>query len=404
MKRVESHIIQRQSIEINFEEMEAGVEMQQRIADLFYERLEPAMNKLFDDFVGDERSATIDRLEIDCGNLSAGHWEEDLVQQVTRKLSDQLRQIDKKALDRNARAKDMLIFFLKNGLLPWNNCSFSMQDLEELVRIDQSFVQRIVDIVGVNSLSRKRLLYQFSQNFKLKLVVKMVESASRNYLAAEQIRTAELEGVGEAIINDLLLSLIDHSESRETTGTNMTGKVSTPAQQEVVPDSPEELYINNAGVVLLHPFLPMLFDTLGLTNNDQWVDEELRPTAILITQHLVTGEQVFPEYEIPLNKILCSYPLAQPIDKKIEIDDFIRTECDGLLTEAIRQWARLKSTGIDTFRETFLQRMGKLSKIANGWLLQVDQKPVDILLGGLPWGIGVIKLPWMKEILYVEWT
>jgi hypothetical protein len=50
-----------------------------------------------------------------------------------------------------------------------------------------------------------------------------------------------------------------------------------------------------------------------------------------------------------------------------------------------------------------LQRAGKLSRVDDGWLLQIEQKGVDVLLSYLPWGIGLIKLPWMTELLYVEW-
>jgi len=44
-----------------------------------------------------------------------------------------------------------------------------------------------------------------------------------------------------------------------------------------------------------------------------------------------------------------------------------------------------------------------LTEVDNGWLLQVEQKPVDVLVNHLPWGIGTIRLPWMQEILYTEW-
>jgi hypothetical protein len=63
----------------------------------------------------------------------------------------------------------------------------------------------------------------------------------------------------------------------------------------------------------------------------------------------------------------------------------------------------LKNTGREALRETFLQRLGKLSPTDHGWLLQVEQKAVDFLLNRLPWGIGVIKLPWMDEKIFVEW-
>jgi hypothetical protein len=37
------------------------------------------------------------------------------------------------------------------------------------------------------------------------------------------------------------------------------------------------------------------------------------------------------------------------------------------------------------------------------WLLQVEAKTVDILLNQLPWGISMIKLPWMQRMLWIEW-
>jgi hypothetical protein len=38
------------------------------------------------------------------------------------------------------------------------------------------------------------------------------------------------------------------------------------------------------------------------------------------------------------------------------------------------------------------------------WRLQVEQKAIDILLGSLPWGLNVVKLPWMESMLMVEWS
>ena len=403
MKSEQSHIIQRQSIEIDFESMGAGMEVQQRLSELFYERLEPEMCKLFDAFIGDKQTATIERLEIDCGILPAKHWEEELVQQVMRKLSDQLRQIDKKNLYLNDWATDTLVFFLSNGILPWNSRSISLSDLEELVILNQFFIERIIKVVRHNSAAKKRLSSQFSRRFKLRLLKRMGEPAQQHFSFPGQAASEEVEGADETIINKLLERVIDSSEIENLSETVKAEKI-PPGAQEAEANLPRELYINNAGLVLLHPFLPFLFDNLALTKDNQWLNDQSQATAVLIMQHLISAELDFPEYEIPLNKILCSYPLLQSLPNNIEIDDFIRTACDELLAEVIRQWSRLKNTGVEAFRETFLQRMGKLSRSTNGWLLQVEQKPVDVLLGGLPWGIGVIKLPWMTEILYVEWT
>ena len=35
--------------------------------------------------------------------------------------------------------------------------------------------------------------------------------------------------------------------------------------------------------------------------------------------------------------------------------------------------------------------------------LRVEPAPFDLLLHHLPWGIGIVKMPWMPEPLYVEW-
>ena len=70
-RTIEPHIIQKQSIEINFEEMDAAVDVQHRIAELFYERVQPAMNVLFDDIIGNDWVTTFEMLEIDCGRSAA---------------------------------------------------------------------------------------------------------------------------------------------------------------------------------------------------------------------------------------------------------------------------------------------------------------------------------------------
>jgi hypothetical protein len=51
-----------------------------------------------------------------------------------------------------------------------------------------------------------------------------------------------------------------------------------------------------------------------------------------------------------------------------------------------------------------LQREGKLVQQDKDWVLQVEQKPFDMVLASLPWSIGIIKNTWMEGMLWVEWT
>jgi hypothetical protein len=104
-----------------------------------------------------------------------------------------------------------------------------------------------------------------------------------------------------------------------------------------------------------------------------------------------------------LNKILCGLLPEEALQIQEPLSVEMKEECEHLIEAVIQNWPALKNTGVDAFRETFLLRFGKLTQVDNGWLLQVEQKAVDVLLSRLPWGIGTIRLPWMDKILYTEW-
>ena len=165
-----------------------------------------------------------------------------------------------------------------------------------------------------------------------------------------------------------------------------------------------ELYLRNAGLVLLHPYLPAHFEHLGLVKDKAFVDEGARQKAIYQLQHLATGDEQEPEYSLTLNKLLCGHPLEQPLARDTVLSEAERAEAENLLKAVICNWPALKNTSPDGLREGFLLREGKLTRNPFDWLLQVEQKTLDILLGRLPWGLSLIKLPWMPEMLRVEWA
>lgn len=170
----------------------------------------------------------------------------------------------------------------------------------------------------------------------------------------------------------------------------------------VTAEAREGLYIENAGLVLLHPFLPRLFEGLGIAVEDKLIQPE---RALCLLQFLTTGQRIAPEYDLVLPKILCNLPLEAPVESGIELTDSETAEAEALLSAVIQHWDALRNTSIDGLRGTFLLRFGKLSLRDDGdWLLQVESKTVDILLNHLPWGIAMIKLPWMQRMLWVEWS
>ena len=180
----------------------------------------------------------------------------------------------------------------------------------------------------------------------------------------------------------------------------------TTSIRHEIPEPPigSEYYIQNAGVVLLNPFFVNLFRTLKLIEGKDFIDEIARTKAIHMVQFLATGNSNLPEYELILPKFLCSLPFEFPLEREIKITKKEKTEADKLLKAALDHWGALGDVSPDSLREGFLQREGKLEKRAIGWYLLVEQKTIDILLDKLPWGFSMIKLPWMKDILRVEWA
>ncbi|MDX2246137.1 MAG: contractile injection system tape measure protein [Bacteroidia bacterium] len=171
-----------------------------------------------------------------------------------------------------------------------------------------------------------------------------------------------------------------------------------------LPESGTEIFIGNAGLVLLHPFLPHLFQALKLTEQGKFSDENNRHRAIFLIQYLASGKTETPEHELSLNKILCGLPLSVPVEKNLSLTEAETEESEELLQAVLGHWKALKNTGPDGLRYNFLLREGKLTLTSNGWRLVVEQKTQDILLGKLPWGISKIKLSWMPDMLGVDWA
>jgi hypothetical protein len=168
------------------------------------------------------------------------------------------------------------------------------------------------------------------------------------------------------------------------------------------------IYIGNAGLVLANPFLPHLFDALGLLTRTEagkprLRDEAAASRAVHLLQYLVDGRTDTPEPHLALNKILCGMPIAAPVEREIEATDLERETCDMLLRSMVENWPILRNTSVAGLRETFLQRDGKLTYGEVGWRLQVQRKTLDILVDQVPWSIGLVFHAWMPAALHVTW-
>jgi hypothetical protein len=164
-------------------------------------------------------------------------------------------------------------------------------------------------------------------------------------------------------------------------------------------------FISNSGLVLFHPFLTSLFEQLKLTEKEQWKSIAAQHKAILITQHLITGQVKFLENELVLNKIICGLPIDDEVNTKLKITKAEKEKCKSLLNAIREYWKPMNNSSIEALQETFLIRDGKLELThPNSYELWVEEKGYDILLGQLPWGIGMIKTPWMDVQLNCQWN
>jgi hypothetical protein len=354
---------------------------------------------------------------------------------------------------------EAFIYFLQTGRLPW---SFRLPDGKNLEQVildswrqatesgpislmARDAVYRLLESAAV----RKRLVGQFSPLFlktfvlllspgSKEVMAPLLEALGRSVTAPEGAKDLEqvlwetnmAEGklvtvaglVGEAlrafptgaIARDELARLLaenwpeatnkppaDRIVESETTPPGLLPSENSPIDREDHLEAQEGIYVENAGLVLLHPFLPQFFSVLGIADDDHL----LQPARALSLLHfLATGRTVAPEYELVLPKILCHVALGTPVESPVDLTTVEQEEAVALLEAVVRHWQVLRNTSPDGLRGAFLLRPGKVSFRDNGdWFLQIESRTHDILLDQLPWGLSMVKLPWMGQILRVEW-
>jgi hypothetical protein len=357
------------------------------------------------------------------------------------------------AIERRSPAQSLrlaFLHFLQTGMLPWWFNVPPGRTLEDLIRgawraavpdgQPSHFAAVLTDAIGTAAV-RTRLVRQFSPDFLETLLGSVApESVVAVRDALEKVAAASLSDALENVFErvwhaaflmtasggrptvDMLVAAArgeatfgGDGERAPTVGDpersarnrdvdegagRPRGRpgVTTPFSHAV--DLGEGVHVNCAGIVLLHPFLPQLFEAVGIAADGKLLQPE---RAMCLMHFLATGQRFAPEYDLLLAKRLCNLPLEAPVGARIELTAAEEEEAEALLAAVIRHWDALGDTSADGLRGTFLVRPGKLSRRWEQDVLQVEMQSFDILLDRLPWGIGVIQLPWMGQPLWVEW-
>ena len=164
-----------------------------------------------------------------------------------------------------------------------------------------------------------------------------------------------------------------------------------------------EVFIDNAGLVLLWPFVKEYFSRMKLLEGNVFISEEALFKGIHALQFLVTGKEHPEEFLLPLNKIMCGQDIELPVPKEVMLSEEDKAIGERLLGVVPQHWSVLKNTSIDGLRQAFLMREGKLIREDRNWKLIVSPKTFDMIMDKLPWSISVIKTGFMPEPLLVEW-
>jgi Contractile injection system tape measure protein len=194
---------------------------------------------------------------------------------------------------------------------------------------------------------------------------------------------------------------------------NISSEKFPPAGKEANDDIPfvhqpgelpeEGIFIQHAGLILLHPFFRFLFGNAQMMNNNAFVTREAQQDAVYLLHYIATGETTAEEHLLAMPKIICGWPLDEPVAASVQLTSFMLSEADDLVNAAIAQWTILKSTSAAGLREGFLQRSGKVFTANGNMNIHVEKNAIDVLLDHLPWNLSLVKLPWQKEIIRVDW-
>lgn len=358
------------------------------------------------------------------------------------------------------------LFYMKRGYLPWNTISTNKQWYENALQglaSDVACIESLRALISTDLKAVKRIVYLHDNEFLTHLLETLTAANQAElFMVITRIQQALNKDAPDHRNNDLTFSqrawrevlilvvmprpainqhatsryVVEHVLSKEELGRLLDSDVQDPmlspylsratealdkppiisaAVHEKLPvpdhqipaDKPEypkeSLFVVNAGAIILHPFLANLFSYLGLLKNQDFLSTYEKQKALKVLHFLCTGNTVSEEHELVVHKILCDYPLDEPVDPTIILSDAEQEECIELLKEVISRWTILKNTSTDGLRVNFLQRPGKLYTLNNEPHLIPEASVLDVLIDRLPWGIGIIKLPWMRSLLKVEW-
>jgi len=452
----DTHIIHRVNLEIEVPNVDRARDIQERILRVLYNDILPRLEKWMESLDFGNMAMRVDSLGIDIGSLDTATFENDLQEKVFNAIRENIGSFpsrlkehedgERVILPPEEQVFETFLYFLETGRLPWYS-DRTGQALKNEVLLKSSLQKaensagRLLQLLQSHDNAVPRLFSQFPADLiilVISILISKIADISREEASAMLQRLTQRLGHKEKgdtsfgrdpqkhLLEKVIMYALSEKESFERQRfqsfledlpgkdhQEMPGrKLPRPSarDQEDEPgnknheEGPEGVYLEHAGLVLLHPFLEYFFKELDLLKDGSFNDDEARALAIHLLNYLATGRENPPEYELVFEKYLCGMDLEAPVERVLPLSQSMKIESESLLRAAIGHWRALKNTSPDGLREGFLQRPGKLVLNEFQHRLIVEGKTHDVLLAYLPWGYGVIKLPWLVKPLYVDWA
>jgi hypothetical protein len=449
------HMIKRQVIELSVRDAARADRLHAEVSRIYRQRIVPLIERCCSELSAPNQLDRIDRLELDLGTLDERELERELVARVQAALRPALAaQVAASGSSSRADAwLELIETFARTGSLPWWADAAAPRLLEDglryllanaadrLARLMRRLVgapgplQRLIDhlpddvlallaaalapalpaaqIEHLSALLRDSGAAGWGARRRRSVwgAVLRVAGASGQHMDAAALygsvlrRVAAERGIGYAALlaelpNDALLAALNGAE---TTSPAPDVPAAPDDEYDRGVEDADALYIGNAGLVILWPFLPDFFAGLGLVAGERFIGPAAQQRAAGLLQHLATGEVTFAEYLLPLNKLLCGLELEAVFDFGEPLEDAEAAACAKFLGAVIAQAPILRDMSLPGFRGTFLLRQAALSARDGAWLLRVERQTYDVVLERFPWGWEWLRLPWMDAPLRVEW-
>lgn len=178
-----------------------------------------------------------------------------------------------------------------------------------------------------------------------------------------------------------------------------------PVPEEEAQEEEPEIYVNNAGLILFSPMLSRAFKNLEyLDLQGRFKSEQLKERAIYFLAYLSHKDEEVTEDGLVLNKLMTGWELNTPVQADITLDEKEKEIAEGMIDEMRSKWTGMDNTKNDTMRTSWYQRDGRLSTDKySTWVLRVDQKAYDLLLGRLAYSVPYFDGSWTSTTIRVEW-